>query len=137
MWTRSSSVASPPPTNQSPVPAEQRLGANEQRRPSRARQHAAQGREQRAIHALPAQAADLAFEYAELVAKGQDLGLEPEFGLAASQECVEEEAHEGVEECAQHGGGAWQLPVAAASGLRFRVCSRGWPAIRLSSCDGI
>jgi hypothetical protein len=45
------------------------------------------------------------------MAEGQHLGVEPKFGLAASEECVEEEADEGVEEGAEHGGGAWQRRV--------------------------
>jgi hypothetical protein len=99
------------------MPAQQRLGADQLRRPGRARQHAAKGREQtdKAIHRLPAGAPDLAFEYAELVAKGQDLGWSRSSDWAASKECVEEEADEGVEVCAEHGGGAWQRPVRSAS----------------------
>lgn len=90
--TRSCSVASPLPADQFPVPAEQRLGAGEQRRPGRSRQDSAQGCEQKAVDGLPARATDLAFEYADLMADGQDLGLEPKFRLAASEEGVEEEA---------------------------------------------
>jgi hypothetical protein len=93
------------------VPAEQRLGADEQRRPGRPRQDSAQGREQKAVDGLPARTTDLAFEYAELMAEGQDLGLEPKFRLAASEEGVEEEADQGVEEGAEHGRGAWQRRV--------------------------
>jgi hypothetical protein len=80
---RSCSVSRPLPADELPVPAEQRLGADEQPRPGRTGQDAAQGREQN--RRLPARAPDLAFEYAELMAKGQDVGLELELRSPASE----------------------------------------------------
>jgi hypothetical protein len=38
---------------------------------------------------LPARAADLALEDAELVAEGEDLSAKPKLGLTTGEECVE------------------------------------------------
>jgi len=65
--------------------------------------------EKDAISGLPAWAVELAFEHADLMAKGQDLGLEPKFGLVARKDGIEEEADDRVEEGQGHGGGAWQV----------------------------
>jgi hypothetical protein len=56
-------------------------------------------------------ATDLAFEYAELVAEGQDLGLKPELGLVAGEQGVEQEADDRVEEGEGYERGAWQRCV--------------------------
>jgi hypothetical protein len=54
---------------------------------------------------LPAWTLNLALEDAELVAEGEDLSLEPEFGLTTGEEGIEEEADQGVEESERHGRG--------------------------------
>jgi hypothetical protein len=66
-----------------PVPAEQRLGADEERRPAPPRQGAREPGQQRPIGELELGPGDLATEHGELVAQDEDLDL---LGLLAAQE---------------------------------------------------
>ena len=61
------------------MPAEEGLRAVQQCGPGWARQGPARGDEQEEVGGLPARAADLAFEDAELVTERQHLRSEPEF----------------------------------------------------------
>ena len=80
------------------VPAEQSLGAGQEGEPIRPRGDAAGGGEEDAIGLLPAWTANLAFENAELMAEGEDLGTEPGVGMAADDQNLEEEADDRVGE---------------------------------------
>ena len=63
---------------------QQSLGAGQEEEPIRPREDAAGGGEEDAIGLLPAWTANLAFENAELMAEGEDLGTEPGVGMAAT-----------------------------------------------------
>src|SRR6516225_9451169 len=84
-----STVQGPLAADQFSVPAQQRLRADQERPPTRAREEAAQGAEQQAVVGLEVRPADLAFEDAELVAKGENLDLERGFSLPVEDEEVE------------------------------------------------
>jgi hypothetical protein len=59
----------------------------------------------------PAWTANLAFEHAELVTKGEDLGAEPGVRVAADDEDLEQKTDDGVGEGAEHDPGASQSPA--------------------------
>jgi hypothetical protein len=93
-----------------------------------AREELAEGGEEKAIGRLPARAASLALEDAELVAEGEDLSAQLELGVAAGEECAEEEADQGVEEGERHGRRSCQSR--AGEGRRAPpgpdVATNGW-----------
>jgi hypothetical protein len=99
------------------VPAQQRLRADQEGPPRRAREEAAESAEQQTVAGLEAGSTDLAFEDTELVAKGEDLDLEGGFGLPAEDEEFEQGADDGVEETQEHGVRSW----------RARSAGAGWP----------
>jgi len=99
---RTPAVGSPLAADEIAVPAEESLGAGQEGEPIRPREDAAGGGEEDAIGRLPAWAADLAFEDAELVAKGEDLGAESGVRVAADDQDVEEDTDDGVGEGAEH-----------------------------------
>jgi hypothetical protein len=100
--TRAPAVGGPLATDEVTVPPEQGLGAGQEGEPGGPGEDAADGCEEDAIGGLPAWTADLAFEDAELVAEGEDLGAEPGIGMVADDQDLEEEADDGVGEGAEH-----------------------------------
>jgi hypothetical protein len=108
------------------VPPEERLRAREQRLPGVAREELAESGEEDAIGRTPAWTLSLALEDAELVAKGEDLSMEPEFGLTTGEEGNEEEADQGVEESERHGRGIMAIRSAQRPVVpRHAVVGRG------------
>ena len=84
------------------VPAEQGVGAGQEGEPGGPREDAADGGEEDAIGGLPSWTADLAFEDAELVAEGEDLGAEPAIGMVADDQDLKKEANDGVGKGPEH-----------------------------------
>ena len=104
----SPSVQRPLPTDQLPVPAQQRLRADQKGPPGRPEEEPAEGAEEQAVGRLEAGPMDLAFEDAELVAECENLDLKCGFGLPAENEEIEQRADGGVEEAQDHGQGSWR-----------------------------
>src|SRR5215467_9605406 len=84
----SSPVGGPLAPDQLSVPAEQGLGAGQQRLPIWPGQDAADGGQQEAITWLPAWPGDLSLEDTELVSEREDLGFEPGLGPAADDQDI-------------------------------------------------
>jgi hypothetical protein len=82
---------------------QRRRVSGETRKERQAGEEAAEGAEKQAIGRSEARSMDLAFEDAELVTKGENLGPDGAVGLAAEDEEVEEGPDEGVEEPEDHG----------------------------------
>jgi hypothetical protein len=103
-WPPGSAVGvGPLPPNQFPVPAEQRLRRDQERRPPLARESARQGRQHRTVERTEPRPSYLPSQDLQLVAEDQDLevlGPIPPRKLAASGR---ETAQEGEGEPAQHG----------------------------------
>ena len=90
------------------MPAQQRLRADQKGPPGRTEEEPAEGAEEQAVRRLEAGPMDLAFEDAELVAKGENLDLKCGFGLPAEDKEIEQRADGGVEEAQDHGQGSWR-----------------------------
>jgi hypothetical protein len=121
----SPSVQRPLPMDQLPVPAQQRLGADQEGPPGRARKHAAEGAQEQAVGRPEARPMDLAFEDAELVAEGKNLDLECGFGLSAENKEIEQRADDGVKQAQDHGRGSWRLGRSECWRCRCRGDHRG------------
>jgi hypothetical protein len=94
----SSPVGGPLAPDQLSVPADQGIGAGQERLPIRPWEDAADGGQEDTIGRLPAWAADLALEHTELVTQRQDLYCKSGFGPAADDEDLQREVDDGVEE---------------------------------------
>ena len=102
---RSSPAGGPLTVDQLSVPAEQGLGAGQQRLPIRPGQHAAQGGQKDTIGGLPAWAANLSLKDTELVTEREGLGFEPGLGPAADDQDIQQEVGDSVEQGEEHGRG--------------------------------
>src|SRR5262249_3264709 len=122
-----SPISGPPAPDQFPMPAEQGLGARQERSPVWPGQDTAERSQYQAIGGLPARPADLALQHCELVAQGQDLGPKPGLGPAAHDQSLQQEADHDVEEGVQHDRGS--IPgadeVVRASTARSGTSGRG------------
>ena len=116
--SRPSAVGSPLAADQLTVPAEQGLGAGQQRLPIRARQGTADRSQNKTVGGLPARSADLPLQHTELVAERQDLSLEPGLGPVADDEDLQQQTDSGVEEGEEHVGGDRRLSPAQVAGGR-------------------
>ncbi len=99
-----SPIGGPFAADQLPMPAEQRLGAGQERSPSRPGQRPTDGSKENAIGRLPSGSADLSLEHAQLVAKRQDLGAKPGIRTTVDGQGLQEEADNSVGKGEEHGG---------------------------------
>jgi hypothetical protein len=90
------SVGRPLPMDEFAMPAEKGLRAHEPGGPGWPWEDSAQSGEEEAIARLPARAAYLALENGELLTESEHLSSEPELGLAADQQEIEDEADKGI-----------------------------------------
>ncbi len=96
--TRATPKGIPLATDQLTVPTKDGLRADQEGRPGRSRQPAAERGQQQAIARLPARATGLALEDAKLMADKEYLGLEAGLRAAADEEEIEEQAEQTVEQ---------------------------------------
>lgn len=117
---RSSAIGGPLAADKFAMPAQQRLGAGQERSPGWPGQDAADRGQEETIRGLPAWPADLPLEHPKLVTQSQDFGAQPGVGPAVDDQDLQEEADDGVEEGVEHDRGASQRPL----------CGRGPASIR-------
>jgi len=105
------------------VPAQQRLRADQEGLPGRTAEEPAEGAEEQAVGRLEAGPMDLAFEDAELMAKGENLDLK--CGLLAEDKEIEQRADDGVEEAQGPGHGSWRQARGGCRHCRCQAISGG------------
>ena len=108
----------PPAPDEIAMPAQERLRADQERDPDRARQASAETGERQTISRPPARPLDLALEDTQLVSEDQELQPEVGVGPLAVDEGVEEQTEGGIEDREKHGQASWQVgPLPGAGPL--------------------
>ena len=104
---------------QPPVPAQQRLGLDQEARPAGAGQHAADCGEQRPVGGFEPGPRDLAAQDGELVAQDQDLQILGGVTASEQHQQLDGPAQRQVGEVREHQGGG--LPIRAAGASPYRA----------------